>query len=63
MRIVALINERGVIERILRHVGLPGGGGRDRSGPDPPCDRVLEPWQEDPFPDYGSEPVMDYECA
>jgi len=65
MRIVALIDEREVIERILRHLGLweepvclhparapPGGEG------------IVDPFSGDPFPDYGVEQVMDYDgCA
>ncbi|MDP8237230.1 MAG: hypothetical protein P9M08_12670 [Candidatus Erginobacter occultus] len=53
MRIVGLINERGVIERILRHLGLwdPPGEEFVRAGSDPWLD-------EDPFADCEQEPVI-----
>ena len=59
MRIVALIDERAVIERILRHLGLWEQGVRvnPSTGPPEPMDRVIEPWLEDPFPDYDIEPA------
>jgi len=82
MRIVALIDERQVIERILRHLGLwpalrlvrrsswseggslgEGGeqGMRVRPSTGPPVaapeERVVEPWLDDPFPDYDTDPV------
>ena len=63
MRIVALINEREVIEHILRHLGLWAPGVRVQSGTDPPpeiVERVIEPWLDDPFPDYDTEPIMAY---
>ena len=74
MRIVALIDEGAVVEKILRHLGLLGrrspcgggwqeGGGRVRAGPCPPVERICEPVLDDPFPDYDTEPVLDYECA
>lgn len=77
MRIVALIDERHVIERILRHLGLwpalrslgEGGeqGVRVRPPTGPPAaapeERVVEPWLDDPFPDYATEPVMIYANA
>ena len=59
MRIVALIDDDKVIERILRHLGLWEEGVRVRAGADPPR-LVLEPWLEDPLPDYDTEPVMMY---
>ena len=52
MRIIALIDERDVIERILRHLGLWQQGVRVDSGPDPPGDWVIEPWLDDVAPDY-----------
>ena len=60
MRIVALIDERDVIERILRHLGLWEQGVRVESARDPPepAERVIEPWLDDPFPDYDTEPVF-----
>ena len=49
MRIVSLIDEEDVIERILRHLGLwqEGGGA---SGTDPPGETTLDPWLDDPLP-------------
>ena len=73
MRIVALIDDREVIERILRHLGLWEQGVRVLPARAPPeiADRVIppsaggfggqaEPWLDDPFPDYDVEPVMMY---
>jgi hypothetical protein len=60
MRIVALIDEAGVIERILRHLGLWEAGVRVDAARDPPepVEPVIEPWLDDPFPDYDHEPVF-----
>ena len=62
MRIVALIDERHVIERILRHLGLWEQGVRVRPSTGPPVaapeERVVESCFDDPFPDYNTEPVM-----
>jgi len=41
MRIVSLIDEQAVIERILRHLGLWQQGVRVATGPDPPADWVI----------------------
>ena len=62
MRIVALINERDVIERILRHLRLWEQGVRVLPARAPPelAVRVIEPWLDDPFPDYDTDPVMMY---
>ncbi len=72
MRIVSLINERAVIERILRHLGLWEQGVRvlPARAPPPPAEWVVEPCYDlsrrsqakadDPFPDYDTEPVMMY---
>ena len=62
MRIVALIDESDVIERILRHLGLWAQGVRVSPARAPPeiVERVIEPWLDDPFPDYDTEPVMAY---
>ena len=61
MRIVALIDERAVIERILRHMGLWAQGVRvsPSTGPPEPVsgERIIEPWLDDPFPDYDTEPA------
>jgi hypothetical protein len=58
---MALIDERDVIERILRHLGL-WEGVRVSPARDPPkiADRVIEPDSDHPFPDYDTEPVMVY---
>ncbi len=58
MRIVSLIDDRTVIERILRHLGLWTQGVRVHFGTDPPGQPVIEPCLDDPFPDYDTEPVM-----
>jgi hypothetical protein len=50
MRIVALIDEHTVIERILRHIGLWQQGVRVDSGPDSPAELVIEPCFDDTFP-------------
>jgi len=64
MRIVALIDERRVIERILRDLGLWEQGVHVRSARDPPksvpAETIIEPWFADPFPDYEHEQVMMY---
>ena len=60
MRIVALIDAREVIEKILRHLGLWEEGVRVHTGTDPPGELMVEPWFDDPFPDYDREPVMKY---
>jgi len=70
MRIVALIDDRKVIARILRHLGLWSQGVRVSPARTPPeiVDRGIppsplgyggqtEPWLDDPFPDYDTEPV------
>jgi hypothetical protein len=55
MKIIALIDEDTVIEKILRHLGLWVGYG---SGRDPPAETgkgyLIEPLEDDPFPDYES---------
>ena len=60
MRVVALIDEADVIERILRHLGLWDAGVRVESARDPPelVEPVIETWLDDPFPDYDNEPVF-----
>ena len=60
MRIVSLIDDRKVIERILRHLGLWEQGVRVSPARAPPeiVDRVIEPWLDDPFPDYNTEPLL-----
>ena len=60
MRIIALIDEADVIERILRHLGLWEVGVRVDAARDPPepAEPDIEPWLDDPFPDYDNEPVF-----
>jgi hypothetical protein len=60
MRIVSLIDDRAVIERILRHLGLWQQGVRVTPTTGPPRQTVTDPWLDDPFPDYDTEPVMAY---
>ena len=60
MRIVALIDERELIERILRHLGLWQQGVRVESGPDPPGELVIEPCLDDVSPDYDTDPDLIY---
>ena len=60
MKIVALIDDREVIERILRHLGLWEQGVRVTPATGPPPQTVIEPWLDDPFPDYDTEPVTMY---
>ena len=63
MRIVSLIDEEDVIERILRHLGLWQEGVRVHCGIDPPGETTLDPWLDDPFPDYDTEPVMAFSAT
>ncbi len=63
MRIVALIDEREVIERILRHLGLWQQGVRVIPGPDPPGDWVIEPCLDETLPDYDTDPDLIYANA
>ena len=66
MRIVSLINDAQIVERILRHVGLwvdevCNHGVRIAPSTGPPTmgvierdQLVIEPWLDDPLPDYAS---------
>ncbi|MEA2069635.1 MAG: hypothetical protein U9P12_10570 [Verrucomicrobiota bacterium] len=65
MRIVSLIDERKVIERILRHMGLWTEGVRLNPARAPPDgEGVVELFPVDPFPDYSMDPVVGYDlCA
>ena len=59
MRIVSLIDDRDMIEHILRHLGLWQKGVRVTASPAPPGNEtIIEPWLDDPFSDYDTEPVM-----
>ena len=60
MRIISLIDDQAVIERILRHLGLWQQGVRVDSGPDPPGDWVIEPCLDDTIPDYDTDPDLIY---
>jgi hypothetical protein len=62
MRIVSLIDDRQVIERLLRHLGVWQQGVRVSSARASPeiADRVSEPWRDDPVPDDDTAPVMMY---
>ena len=65
MRIVALIDEREVIERILRHLGLWEEGVKLHLARAPPeGEGIVELFSGDPFPDYSADPIMEYDvCA
>jgi len=52
MKIIALIDEREVIEKILRHLGLWDGYEEARGPPEEEKGYVYEPYEGDPFPDY-----------
>jgi ribosomal protein S27E len=53
MRIVALIDQHAVVEKILRHLGLWTEDASARAPPAKPTRELFyEPWLEDPFPDY-----------
>ena len=63
MRIVSLIDYSAVIKHMLRHLGLWEQGVRVAAparAPPEIVDRVIEPWLDDPFPDYDTEPVVVY---
>ena len=59
MKLIALIDDQSVIEKILRHLKLwpeqttPACLSRaPPSTPPPDNERVIEPYFDDPFPDY-----------
>jgi hypothetical protein len=63
VRIVALINERAVIERIIRHLGLWSADSSHRPARDPPGEVFIkagsDPWlDEDPFASGEQEPAI-----
>gem|GEM_PF-1559888 len=65
---VSLIDERDVIEKMLKCLGLWQQGVRVDSqlqtGTDPPLwDWVYEPIDQDPYPDYDTKPVFFYANA
>ena len=63
MRIVSLIDQEDVIERILHHLGLWQEGVRVHSGTDSPGETTLDPWLDDPFPHYETEPVVAFSAT
>ena len=64
MKLIALLDDPAVIERILRHLKLWPEQAEpaclSRAPPPTGVDRVMEPFFDDPFPDYDTEPVMAY---
>ena len=64
MKLIALVDDDEVIEKILRHLGLwPEQTEPDclsRAPPDTPPPDGIEPFFDDPFPDYDTEAVMAY---
>ncbi len=56
MRVIAIIDDRRVLEKILRHLGLWCGGPLLRAGHSPPADG---PWSRVPYADV--DPMPDYE--
>jgi hypothetical protein len=58
-----LIDQEDVIERILRHLGLWQEGVRVHSGTNSPGETTLDPWLDDPFPDYDTEPVVAFSAT
>jgi hypothetical protein len=64
MKLIALIDDDEVIEKILRHLKLwleqTAPACLSRAPPPTGDDRVIEPFFDDPFPDYDAEPVMAY---
>ena len=64
MPIVSLIDEE---MSSSASCAISGSGKRGcvHSGTDPPGETTLDPWLDDPFPDYNTEPVVafqDYRC-
>jgi hypothetical protein len=60
-RLIALIDDQSVIEKILRHLKLwPEPACLSRAPPPTGVERIIEPFFDDPFPDYETEPVMAY---
>ena len=64
MRIVSLIDEEDVIEQHpAPSRALAQGGCARIPGTDLPGETTLDPWLDDPFPDYGTEPVMAFSAT
>jgi hypothetical protein len=62
MRIVLLIDER-MSSSASCAISGSGKGGCVHSGTDPPGETTLDPWLDDPFPDYDTEPVMAFSAT
>ena len=67
MRLSALLDDDEVIEKILGYLKLwPEHAESARLSRAPPSgnsERNVEPYFDDPFPDYDTEPVMAYDPA
>ena len=64
MKLIALIDDDEVIEKILRHLDLwpqqTVQACLSRAAPSDGAERIIEPCFDDPFPDCDAEPVMAY---
>ena len=64
MKLIALLDDQSVIEKILRHLKLWPAQAEppclSRAPPPTDGERIVEPFFADPFPDYDTEPVMAY---
>ena len=60
---VVLIDARVVIERILHHLGQWEGVRLNQAKAPPAEGRIIELLPSDPFPDYGTVSVMDYDLS
>lgn len=62
MPIVSLIDEE---MSSSASCAISGSGKRGcvHSGTDPPGETTLDPWLDDPFPDYDTEPVMAFSAT
>ena len=58
MRIISLIHLAHPAPTQLWQLGL-----RVHSGTDPPGETTLDPWLDDPFPDYDTEPVVAFSAS
>ena len=47
----------------LHHLGLWQRGCACIAATDPPSETTLDPWLDDPFPDYDTEPVMAFSAT
>jgi hypothetical protein len=61
-KLVADLIHTNIVQTYLRHLGLWEAGVRVDAARDPPApaEPVIEPWLDDPFPDYDTEPVTMY---